>query len=135
MLLRGTNDQYAGVPKSCDGGYMRERSWFKVIQNSHVIYATKRVNSFAIFLLSLFHCRHNLCQVNRQFFRRTSWWSRYDVFVLWHMIYCFFHIQVINTRWISSIYSWCTCQMTYFYDNTYYLLQDFEETPIIWEYK
>jgi hypothetical protein len=35
-------------------------------------YATKRVNSFTIFLLSLFYCRQNLCQVNRQFFRRTS---------------------------------------------------------------
>jgi hypothetical protein len=51
-------------------GYLRERSWFKVIQkifrvfqNSHVIYATTRVNSFTIFLLSLFYCRQNLCQV------------------------------------------------------------------------
>jgi hypothetical protein len=34
--------------------------------------ATTRVNSFTIFLLSLFYCRQNLCQVNRQFFRRTS---------------------------------------------------------------
>jgi hypothetical protein len=33
---------------------------------------TTRVNSFTIFLLSLFYCRQNLCQVNRQFFRRTS---------------------------------------------------------------
>jgi hypothetical protein len=40
-----------------------------------VIYATTRVNSFTIFLLSIFYCRQNLCQVNRQFFRRTSWWS------------------------------------------------------------
>ena len=38
-----------------------------------MIYATTRVNSFTIFLLSLFNCRQNLCQVNRQFFRRTSW--------------------------------------------------------------
>jgi len=29
-----------------------------------VIYATTRVNSFTIFLLSLFYCRQNLCQVN-----------------------------------------------------------------------
>jgi hypothetical protein len=62
---------------SVDGGYMRERSWFRVIQkifwvfqNPHVIYATTRVNSFTIFLLSLFYCRQNLCQVNRQFFRQ-----------------------------------------------------------------
>ena len=46
-----------------DGGYLRERSWFKVIQNifrvfqnPHVIYATTRVNSFTIFLLSLIQC-------------------------------------------------------------------------------
>jgi hypothetical protein len=63
---------------------MRERSWLKVIQkifrvfqNPHKMYATTRVNSFAIFLLSLFYCGQNLCQVNRQFFRRTSWWSNY----------------------------------------------------------
>jgi hypothetical protein len=44
--------------KSFDGGYLRERSWFQVIQkifrvfqNPHVIYATTRVNSFTIFLL------------------------------------------------------------------------------------
>jgi hypothetical protein len=42
-----------------------------------------RVNSFTIFLLSLFYCRQNLCQVNRQFFRRTSWWSRYVPFFVW----------------------------------------------------
>jgi hypothetical protein len=36
------------------------------------LHATTRVNSFTIFLLSLFYCRQNLCQVNRQFFRRTS---------------------------------------------------------------
>jgi hypothetical protein len=43
-----------------DGGYLRERSWFQVIQkifrvfqNPHVIYATTRVNSFTIFLFSL----------------------------------------------------------------------------------
>ena len=54
---------------------MRERSRLKVIQkifrvfqNPHVIYATTRVNSFTIFLLSLFYCRQNPCQVNRQFF-------------------------------------------------------------------
>jgi hypothetical protein len=41
-----------------------------------------RVNSFTIFLLSLFYCRQNLCQVNKQFFRRTSWWSRYVPVVL-----------------------------------------------------
>jgi hypothetical protein len=52
----------------------------RVFQNPHVIYATTRVNSFTIFLLSLFYCRQNLCQVNRQFFRRTSWWSRYVPF-------------------------------------------------------
>jgi hypothetical protein len=69
---------------------MRERSWskvfqkiFRVFQNPHVIYATTRVNSLTIFLLSLFHCRHNLCQGNRQFFRRTSWWSRYVPFFVW----------------------------------------------------
>ena len=57
-----------------DGGYLRERSWFQIIQkifrvfqNPHVIYATTRVNSFAMVLLSLFYCRQNLCQVNRQF--------------------------------------------------------------------
>jgi S-methylmethionine-dependent homocysteine/selenocysteine methylase len=48
-----------------------------------VIYATTRVNSFTIFLLSLFYYRQNLCQVNRQFFRRTSWWSRYVPFFVW----------------------------------------------------
>jgi hypothetical protein len=44
--------------KSFDGGYLRERSWFQVIQkifrvfqNPHVIYATTRVNCFTIFLL------------------------------------------------------------------------------------
>jgi hypothetical protein len=42
-----------------------------------------RVNSFTIFLLSLFYCRQNLCQVNRQFFRRTSWWSLYVPFFVW----------------------------------------------------
>jgi hypothetical protein len=47
------------------------------------IYATTRVNSFTIFLLSLCYCRQNLCQVNRQFFRRTSWWSRYVPFFVW----------------------------------------------------
>ena len=69
---------------------MRERSWskvfqkiFRVFQNPHVIYATTRVNSLTIFLLSLFHCRHNLCQVNRQFFRRTSWCSLYVPFFVW----------------------------------------------------
>jgi hypothetical protein len=41
------------------------------------------INSFTIFLLSLFYCRHNLCQVNRQFFGRTSWWSRYAPFFVW----------------------------------------------------
>jgi hypothetical protein len=55
MLLRGTSDQYAGV----------------------------RVNSFTIFLLSLFYYRQNLCQLNRQLFRRTSWWSRYVPFFVW----------------------------------------------------
>jgi hypothetical protein len=75
------------LSQSFDGGYMRERSWFQVIQknfrvfqNPHVIYTTTRVNSFTIFLLSLFYCRQNLCQVHRQFFRRTSWWSRYVPF-------------------------------------------------------
>ena len=48
-----------------------------------MIYATTRVNSFTIFLLSLFYCRQNRCQVNRQFFRRTSWWSRYVPFFVW----------------------------------------------------
>jgi hypothetical protein len=79
--------------KGFDGGYLRERSWFKVIQkifrvfqNPHVIYATTRENSFTIFLLSLFYCRQNLCQVNRQFFRRTSWWSRYVPFFVWCLI-------------------------------------------------
>jgi hypothetical protein len=115
---------------------------FRVFQNPHVIYATTPVNSFTIFLLSLFYyrqnlcqvnrqffrplphdklktrlketihkafrhrnygskfvvlgynstyfsnkilfyCRQNLCQVNRQFFRRTSWWSRYVPFFAW----------------------------------------------------
>jgi hypothetical protein len=32
----------------------------KIFQNPHVIYATTRVNSFTIFLLSLFYCRQNL---------------------------------------------------------------------------
>jgi hypothetical protein len=32
----------------------------------------RHLNSFTIFLLSLFYCRQNLCQVNRQFFRRTG---------------------------------------------------------------
>jgi hypothetical protein len=57
--------------QSFDGGYLRERSWFQVIQkifrvfqNPHVIYATTRVNSFTIF-------------------RRTSWWSRYVPFFVW----------------------------------------------------
>jgi hypothetical protein len=54
-----------------------------VFQNPHVIYATTRVNSFTIFLLSLFYCRQNLCQVNRKFFRRTSWWSHYVPFFVW----------------------------------------------------
>jgi hypothetical protein len=40
--------------------------------DNDVIYATTRVNSSTIFLLSLFYCRQHLCQVNRQFFRRTS---------------------------------------------------------------
>ena len=81
--------------KSFDGGYLREISWlkviqknFRVVQNPHVICATTRVNSFTIFLLSLFYCRHNLCQVNRHFFRRISWWSRYVPFlhgVLWSL--------------------------------------------------
>ena len=31
---------------------------FRVFRNTHVIYATTRVNSFTIFLLSLFYCRH-----------------------------------------------------------------------------
>jgi hypothetical protein len=48
----------------------------KESEDSHVIYATTRVNSFTLFLLSLFYCRQNLCQVNRQFFRRTSRWSK-----------------------------------------------------------
>ena len=47
-------------------------SFKRVFQNPHVIYVTTRVNSFTIFLLSLFYCRQNLCQVNRQFFLRTS---------------------------------------------------------------
>jgi hypothetical protein len=54
--------------KSFDGGYLRERSWFQVIQkifrvfqNPHVIYVNTRVNSFTICLLSLFYCRQNLC--------------------------------------------------------------------------
>jgi hypothetical protein len=51
-------------------------------QDPHVIYATTRVNSFTIFLLSLFYCRQNLFQVNRQLFRRTSWWSRYVPFFI-----------------------------------------------------
>jgi hypothetical protein len=42
---------------------------FRVSQNAHVIYSTTHVNNFTIFLLSLFYCRQNLCQVNRQFFR------------------------------------------------------------------
>jgi hypothetical protein len=56
----------------------------RVFQNPHVIYATTRVNSFTIFLLSLFYCRQNLCQVNRQFFRRNEdyapnyWRIRYE---------------------------------------------------------
>ena len=81
---------YIELKKSFDGGYLRERSWFqgiqkifRVFQNPHVIYATTRVNSFTIFLLSLFYCWQNLCQVNRQFFRRTSWWSRYVPFFVW----------------------------------------------------
>ena len=61
----------------------------RVFQNPHVIYATTRVNSFTIFLLSLFYCRQYLCQVNRQFFHQTSWWSRYVPFfvygVLWSL--------------------------------------------------
>ena len=76
--------------KSFDGGYLRERSWFKVIlkifrvfQNPLVIYATIRVNSITIFPLSLFYCRQKIFQVNRQFFRRTSWWSRYVPFFVW----------------------------------------------------
>ena len=56
---------------------------FRFFQNPHVIYATTRVNSFTIFLLSLFYCIQNLCQLNRQFFRRTSWWSRYVPFFVW----------------------------------------------------
>jgi hypothetical protein len=46
-----------------------------------VIYATTRVNSFTIFLLSLCYCRQNLCQVNRQFFRRTDIFSSSKVCV------------------------------------------------------
>ena len=81
---------YIELKKSFDGEYLREISWFKVIQkifrvfqNPHVIYATTWVNSFTIFLLSLFNCRQNLCQVNRQLFRRTSWWSHYVPFFVW----------------------------------------------------
>jgi hypothetical protein len=51
--------------KGFEGGYLRERSWFQVIQkifrvfqNTHVIYATTRVNSFTIFLLFLFYTIH-----------------------------------------------------------------------------
>jgi hypothetical protein len=33
---------------------------FRVFQNPHVIYATTRVNSFTIFLLSLFYCRQKM---------------------------------------------------------------------------
>jgi hypothetical protein len=57
--------QVVGIP-------MGRQKIFRVFQNPHVIYATTRVNSFTIFLLSLFYCRQNLCQVNRQFYRRTS---------------------------------------------------------------
>jgi hypothetical protein len=57
------------------GKEFEDQKIFRVFQNPHVIYATTRVNSSIIFLLSLFYCRENLCQVNRQFFRRTSWWS------------------------------------------------------------
>jgi hypothetical protein len=60
-----------------------ERKIFRVFQNPHAIYATTRVNSFTIFLFPLFYCTHHLCQVNRQFFRRTSWWSRYVPFFAW----------------------------------------------------
>jgi hypothetical protein len=74
--------------------WWRERSWFKVIQkifrvfqHPHVIYAATRVNSFIIFLLSLFYCRQNLCQVNRQFFRRTSWCERVSVTYKCYEIY------------------------------------------------
>ena len=67
--------------------------FFRVFQNLHMIYATTRVNSFTIFLLSLFYCRHNLCQVNRQFFRRTSWWSRYVSFLAWCLIEFRYPIQ------------------------------------------
>ena len=47
-------------------------------------YCSTRVNSFTIFMLSLFYCRQNLCQVNRQFFRRSSWWSRY-IWIIVHL--------------------------------------------------
>ena len=40
---------------------------FRVFQNPHVIYATMRVNSFTIFLFSIFYCRHNLCQNHHVF--------------------------------------------------------------------
>jgi hypothetical protein len=40
-----------------------------------------RVNSFRIFLLSLFYYRHNFAKVNGQSFRRTSWWCRYASFL------------------------------------------------------
>jgi len=72
------------------------KKMFRVFQNPHVIYATTRVNSFTIFLLSLFHCRQNLCQVNRQFFRRTSWWTRYVPFFVWSNI---LFIHTIFSPW------------------------------------
>ena len=107
-----------------DGGYLRERSWFQVIQkifrvfqNPHVIYATTRVNSFTIFLLSLFYCRQNFCQVNRQFFRRTSWqvyllYSEYHSYILCSYIFAI-RIELLYIRTnevrenINSVYITC----------------------------
>jgi hypothetical protein len=81
---------------------------FRVFQNPHVIYATTWVNSFTIFLLSLFYCRQNLCRVNIPLFRRTSWWSRYVPFFVkrnehhwimksgWTLVYVKIHILLIK---------------------------------------
>jgi hypothetical protein len=64
---------------SFNGGYLRERSWFKVIQkifrvfqNPHVIYATTRVNSFTIFLLSLLELGINSNTSSNSTYKPTS---------------------------------------------------------------
>jgi hypothetical protein len=61
------------------------------------IYNEAKTMNFTIFLLSLFYCKQNICQVNRQCFRRTSWWSRYVPFFVYNVL-----MVVWNKRRLSG---------------------------------